>query len=424
VSRRHATRAVEGNRTAVTPSIPTGHGGGHALLDLQQAIGNRGVGQLYNLQRSEESAAGNDPEQLSQSDPSELFRLYLSTDEVVTLAPSDATYSHAWTHSARGSAQVRDAVRDKLAAIAAGNPPGSWPTATARFLQQIEQLGGDAERQAHLRDAVAATFATDARRLENELLEAGDRRLTAQGYLARLPAPPARTNHTDRPLFIRSGTDMVAFEGAHIHPAVRVALRSLLDGLRAEGARLNDESARQARVASGWRAPTAGEGAAYLRALHKTIRQGLDHRGRPYEYPAFPSALEETARSELGASGSQQHREFQRQLAASPGWTAASAAMLLRVTGAFKAPRGGSTHHSGVVVDIDWPCRTGAGIAVTNHGMNRERNAAALRTVAGRWLYEHAPALGFDTYSTQREIWHMEWRDWRGTEADPDQASP
>ncbi|HSL66996.1 MAG TPA: hypothetical protein VK977_02425, partial [Actinomycetota bacterium] len=192
-----------------------------------------------------------------------------------------------------------------------------------------------------------------------------------------------------------------------------------MDGLRGEGARLNDASALQARVASGHRPTDPAEGRRYLSALKKTIRLGRDADDNAYTYPAFPASLEAMAQSELGHTGGPGHDAFRDALAVEPGWSAETAAMLLRTTAAFKAPRGGSTHHSGVVVDINWPVLDDRG-NVAPHGIDRLRNGLALRSVAGRWLYEHAPALGFDTYNTNREIWHMEWRQWRGTAADPD----
>jgi hypothetical protein len=355
-----------------------------------------------------------DPAQLDASAIEELFRLYLSEDETVTIAPSNETYTRAWIRGDRGSAEIRDVVREKLA--------GEAERAERRdpLVAEIARLGGPEERQGDLRSAVAATFDAGSR-LGEDLVTGGDRRLTNLGFLERLPSPRRRTNGTDRPQFIRPGTEMVAFEGATVHPAVVEPLTTLMAALRAEGARLNDESARRARVGSGWRASELSEGRRYLAALRKTIRLGEDVGGNPYEYPDFPASLEDTARSELGATGSPAHRDFVNALASEPGWTAASASMLVRTTGKFKAPRGGSTHHSGVVVDINWPVR--AGRTVVDHGMDRQRNAAALRTVAGRWLYEHAPGLGFDSYDTSAEIWHMEWRGWRGTTADPDQAA-
>jgi len=355
-----------------------------------------------------------DPAQLAASGIEELFRLYLSEDETITIAPSDETYTRAWIRGDRGAAQIRDVIRAKLTGEA------ERPERRDPLLAEIARLGGPEERQADLRSAVGATFDTGTR-LGEELVTGGDRRLTALGFLERLPSPARRTNTTDRPQFIRPGSEMVAIEGATVHPAVVGPLTTLMAALRAEGARLNDESACRARVGSGWRASELSEGRRYLAALRKTIRLGEDMRGNPYEYPEFPASLEDMARSELGATGSPAHRAFVAALAAEPGWTAASASMLVRTTGRFKAPRGGSTHHSGVVVDINWPVRVGN--AVVDHGMDRQRNAAALRTVAGRWLYEHAPGLGFDSYDTAAEIWHMEWRGWPGTAADPDQAA-
>lgn len=355
----------------------------------------------------------NAPEQLLPSRLEELFRLYLSEDEVTTLAPSGETYGRTWVRGDLGSARIRDVIREKLTTKTDRPQLREW------FLAEITRLGGPADRQEDLRLAVDATF-QGGPRLEDELVEHGNRRLTAQGYMTQMQKPPNRTDTADRPQIIGSELAMVEFEDATVHPAVVAALRALMAGLHAEGARLNDESARRARVASGWRPSQVSEGHLYLAALRKTIQQGVDPHGNPYAYPPFPASLEGMATSELGASGSPAHQAFVAALATMPAWSAASASMLVRTTGRFKAPRGGSTHHSGVVVDIDWPVQVGHG--VVNHGMRRERNGAALRTVAGRWLYDHAPAFGFDTYDTAAEIWHMEWRLWRGTAADPAQT--
>jgi LAS superfamily LD-carboxypeptidase LdcB len=129
------------------------------------------------------------------------------------------------------------------------------------------------------------------------------------------------------------------------------------------------------------------------------------------------------AQSELGFAGSADHRAFAAALAAEPGWDARLARRLLDITANFKAPRGGSTHHSGLVVDINFPYATDDG-SVHWHDIKRENNADALRSAAGVWLSAHAPAHGFDSYDTASEIWHQEWRDWAGTPADPDYVPP
>ena len=198
-----------------------------------------------------------------------------------------------------------------------------------------------------------------------------------------------------------------------IHPAVATALDSLMQALIDEGDRLGDESMRQAVVASAFRPSAASEGRGYLSALRKTIRLNPDRLPNP-----FPESLVEMAQSELGTVGSAAHNEFRAALARAPGWDRAQADFLITTTAGFKAPRGGSTHHSGVVVDINFPYVT-AGGRVQWHGMGRERNADAFRSGAGQWLAQHAPGHGFDTYDTRKEIWHMEWRNWRGTTADP-----
>ena len=214
---------------------------------------------------------------------------------------------------------------------------------------------------------------------------------TADGDFLRFPAGRHHTNQTDRPRFLHPRSVMITYTGAGnngsevIHPAVATDLDRLMTAMRAEGTRLGDESLNQAVVASAWRASEASEGAAYLRALRKTIRL------HPDELPnAFPESLVELAQSELGTVGSTAHNDFRARLAAAPHWDQAQADFLISETAGFKAPRGGSTHHSGVVVDINFPYVTGRG-RVAWHGMNRERNADAFRSAAGQWLNQHAP---------------------------------
>ena len=136
---------------------------------------------------------------------------------------------------------------------------------------------------------------------------------TRQGLFLRFPARHHHSNQADRPRFQHPRTVMEEYTGAGnnaaatIHPAVATALDGLMTAMRAEGTRLGDESLTQAVVASGWRPSEASEGAAYLRALRKTIRQNPD------ELPnAFPESLVELAQSELGTVGSTAHDEFRR----------------------------------------------------------------------------------------------------------------
>jgi hypothetical protein len=246
---------------------------------------------------------------------------------------------------------------------------------------------------------------------------------TATGNFYRFSMPTARSNSSNRPHFINPASAMVTYTGTGnngsvtIHPAVASALDTLMSALRTEGNRIDDESMKQAVVASGYRASAVGEGARYLRALRKTIRKNPSI----FDSLTFPTSLEDMARSELGTSGSTQHRAFVDALAAEPGWNRTLAQRLVDITGRFKAPRGGSPHHSGLVVDIDFPYATSA-TDVERHGIDRNRNANARRAAAGVWLDSFSRDFDFDTYSTSAEIWHQEWLNWAGTTADPAQA--
>jgi hypothetical protein len=251
-----------------------------------------------------------------------------------------------------------------------------------------------------------------------------ERFTTPSGKFYRFASVSSHKNSTNRPQFQHPATAMKAYSGAGsngaalIHPAVSSALNTLMAALIAEGARLDDESMKQAVVDNGYRPSALSEGQAYLGALKKTIAQNPDIFGEL----TFPSSLESTATSELGFSGSATHNAFRDQVAAQPGWNANLAQQLVSITGGFKAPRGGSTHHSGVVVDINFPYAT-SDKSSKFHGIARENNANALRSAAGNWLNTFAPGFGFDSYDTGKEIWHMEWRDWSGTSADPKGAT-
>ena len=242
---------------------------------------------------------------------------------------------------------------------------------------------------------------------------------TPKGRFLRFPAPAGHTNTTDRPQFLTDAARMRPYSGAgaagaQVHPAVNSALDALIAAMHTEGVTQDDESLKQASVSIGFRPSALSEGQLYLGALRKTITVN------PTVFPGltFPAALEAEAVSELGFTGSAKHNAFRDHLGAATGWTPALAQKLVSLTAQVKAPRGGSTHHSGVVLDISWPYATSA-TTVLSHDTKRERNADALRSAAGVWMNANAPTFGFDSYNTGVEIWHQEWRRWRGTAADP-----
>jgi D-alanyl-D-alanine carboxypeptidase len=184
--------------------------------------------------------------------------------------------------------------------------------------------------------------------------------------------------------------------------------------MHAEGDRLDDASLKQAVVNSGFRGSTRAEGRRYLNALRKTIKQHPEIFGSR----TFPSQLEAMAMSELGSRQSPAFHQFRAAIAASPDWNGSLADQLLQITGRFKAPRGASTHNSGLAVDINFPFVAENG-QVDWHGEQRENNAGARRSAAGVWLTSFSRDFGFASYDTQAEIWHMEWLEWHGTVADP-----
>jgi hypothetical protein len=243
---------------------------------------------------------------------------------------------------------------------------------------------------------------------------------TKSGNFYRFPTPSHHTNYSDRPRFINPKPDMVTYTrtGSHgnqqVHPAVVSPLDRLMSAMHAEGKRINDESLKQAVVASAYRESKPREGQLYLNALMKTIRQNKDIFGNR----SFPSSLKSMAKSELGPTGSPTHQKFVNALARAPKWNMKLARKLVRITGGVKAPRGGSTHHSGVVVDINFPYAINKK-EVKRHNMMRARNGDAFRAAAGVWLNKYSQGFGFDTYNTAKEIWHQEWRKWTGTSADP-----
>lgn len=243
---------------------------------------------------------------------------------------------------------------------------------------------------------------------------------TTSGKFYRFPAASGRRNFERRPQFKHPSSAMEVYTGpgsngtARIHPAVREPLRRLMTALRAEGDAIGDQSLKQAVVQNGYRGPTYEEGVLYRDALLKTIHDNAAIFG----HLTLSSELRTLATSELGFTGSPAHRQFEAAIAHSPQWNADLARQLVAITAEVKAPRGGSAHHSGLALDIDFPYALSNG-TITWHHEQRERNTGALRSAAGVWLQKYASDFGFDSYNTSKEIWHQEWRNWAGSSADP-----
>jgi hypothetical protein len=196
-----------------------------------------------------------------------------------------------------------------------------------------------------------------------------------------------------------------------IHPVLVEPLTALMTALTEEGKRLGDESMKRAVIGSAWRSPEQ-DGAGFL----KQLKSQLDEKKSAYGNRTFPKSLESEAQSNLHDPSAQ--KAFIRHLGESPGWTAQLAQQLWNDSIAYKAPAGLSPHESGLVVDIDFPYATEAGKAHW-HDISRKRNADARLSAAGMWLAQYSKDFQFSSYNTEREIWHMEYLNWHGTDADP-----
>lgn len=235
------------------------------------------------------------------------------------------------------------------------------------------------------------------------------------------------TNNKNRPKFLVPKGTVVEYTGPGsnaravgagydrdnrlIHPVLVEPLTALMTALTQEGERLGDESMKRAVIGSGWRSPEQ-DGAGFL----KQLKSQLDEKKAAYGNRTFPRSLETEAQSNLHDPAAQ--KAFIRHLGAETGWTVQLAQQLWNDSIGYKAPAGLSPHESGLVVDIDFPYAIDSGKAHW-HDISRKRNADARRSAAGMWLAQYSGDFHFSSYNTEREIWHMEYLNWHGTEADP-----
>jgi len=244
-----------------------------------------------------------------------------------------------------------------------------------------------------------------------------------KGNYYQFPSGIIKKNRANRPLFENPRLAMTRYTGVGsdgeqlIHTAIAAPLNALMSALREVGSCIDDESMKQAYVASAYRPSSKREGERYLGALQITIKQNPGIFGGL----KFPSRLENMAMSSLGTYGSQKHKEFVAALAKEPGWGQHLAQELADITENYKAPRGGSAHHSGLAVDINFPYPISAAQAEW-HGIHRQNNQRALRSAAGVWLGKFASQFDFASYNTGKEIWHQEWLKWKDSSADPEKG--
>jgi len=232
---------------------------------------------------------------------------------------------------------------------------------------------------------------------------------THQFYV--FPKPHTHTNQRDRPRTYADPRLLARYAGtgsngsATLLPGkVHSAAEAMMSSLRRVGDRINDWSMKSAVVQSGFRPDDASQGSNYLRIIKQTIRE----KPAIFNELEFPSNLEAEAQSVLGRTGDARRTAFHQHLAAAPGWSAELVAQLFYFVDNVYAPRGANAHSTGLVFDLDFTILVGG--RERNLGANAALNDAALRSAAGMWLNQYSMMFGFDSYDTDKEIWHQEFR--------------
>jgi len=308
------------------------------------------------------------------------------------------------------------------------------PALLKRAEAALQRAAGGVQKPTPKPSAQAAAFVSTSG--SAQLDTAGAERIaTDLGNFYRFKKATAVTNQTDRPKFLwprnimveytGPGSDPVAaghpkpYSSEHrlIHPVLVEPLTTMMTALVEEGERIDDESMKRVTLGSCWRTPDQ-DGQGFLDQLQMQIR---DH---PDVYPhPFPRALE-TEATGVFPRPQRGHRDdamenFLQHLARQPGWNRNLAEELWRAANNNKAPAGRSTHESGLTVDIDFPYAIQQKKPVAQfHQISTKRNADARLSAAGMWLAQRSGEFHFSSYSTEIEIWHMEWLNWRGTDAD------
>ena len=231
------------------------------------------------------------------------------------------------------------------------------------------------------------------------------------------PAPPHHTNQTDRPTVYADVKVLKTYVGkgsnsaALLHPDVMMPANTLMSALIDYGTKINDWSMKSAYIHNGYRPDDATQGYHYLRIIKSTIA------GNPkiFGTTTFPSNLEADAQSVLGKRGDSRREAFRKKVAESPGWTQGLMEQLFDKVDRVYAPRGFNPHATGFVFDVDFSIYLGGQEILV--GTSVARNPYALQSAAGLWLNKYAMNFGFDSYDTGVEVFHLEYRNWKGVAA-------
>jgi len=226
------------------------------------------------------------------------------------------------------------------------------------------------------------------------------------------PKPPTHSNYVGRPtqypdpkvikdsFYKGKGSNGKAI----LHPDVMGPAELLMTALLEYGEKIDDWSMRSAVIQNGWRPDDESQGREYLRIL-KLIMS----RDSAFKDVVFPASLEAEAQSKLGGHGNPRLQAFMKHVAESPGWTQALADSLFKQLHRVYAPQGFNPHATGFVFDLDFSICLPNGTE-RSLGADSTLNSYALQSAAGMWLNKYSMIFCFDSYDTDAEIWHQEYR--------------
>ncbi len=226
------------------------------------------------------------------------------------------------------------------------------------------------------------------------------------------PLSSGHTNYRQRPNQIADPRALTVYKGKGSNnkevllPAVLGPAHALLTAMIAYGEKINDWSLKSAVVQSGYRPDDDSAGKAYLRGLKRIIKiRPTDFGGRE-----FPSNLESDAKGVLGPPGDPRRAKLIADVGRASGWTPELAKTLFEIAAGVIAPQGSNPHATGLVFDLEFSIMNPDSGGEEHLHAAPERNPNALRSAAGQWLNTYSMQFGFDSYDTNIEIWHMEYR--------------
>jgi hypothetical protein len=249
--------------------------------------------------------------------------------------------------------------------------------------------------------------------LELDLSKAVKKQIKDHQYYV-FPKPPTHTNQERRP---RKYPDLKLIKGSYykgkgsngkalLHPDVMTPAEQLMTALLEYGESIDDWSMRSAVIHNGWRPDDDSQGREYLRIL-KLV---MSRNPATFKDVVFPASLEAEAQSKMGGPENYPRLQaFMKHVAQSPGWTQALADKLFEELHNVYAPQGFNPHATGFVFDLDFSIWLPNGTE-TMLGTDASLNNNALQSAAGMWLNKYAMIFCFDSYDTNREVFHQEWR--------------